>query len=63
MGRWIPNTGTKLSPRLCSPDAIRSQYLKKNRIPRLKIMEEATAIRAFFMFPARLKRSTSMPWV
>lgn len=63
MGRLSPSLGMMFRPTAARLPAIKSQYLKKNRSARLKITDEATAIRAPLSFPLRLQRSTSMPCV
>ena len=44
MGREIPSAGMNRKPAACRERAKKSQYLKKNRIARLKITEDATAM-------------------
>ena len=63
MGRRRFSTGMKGRPTAARDWARKSQYLKKKSRARLKITEEATAIRAPRSLPLALHRVTSMTWV
>ncbi len=55
-------TGRKPAPMAARLPAMKFQYLKKPSRARLKITDEATAIRAPLSLPFALHRVTIRPW-